>query len=83
MSFPKALLRRRRTREPLDERLPDGRSVSELINDQILTPTNRAAVVRPRETTPAPAPVDAQQQAAEQSLTNQGFKGAMMRPRRA
>lgn len=31
MSFPEALMRRRRAREPMDERLPDGRTVDELL----------------------------------------------------
>lgn len=66
------IFRRRRASQPMDERLPDGRSVDELIaaqgdiagkpmvptrnvpqqtpQPQVLTPTNQAAITRPRRT---------------------------------
>jgi hypothetical protein len=42
MSYPQSLIRRRRVRQPLDELLPDGRTVSEAVAERPLTrlPTN-------------------------------------------
>lgn len=46
------ILRRRRMRQPMDERTPSGESVYDLINRQILTPSSQQT--RPRTTTDAP-----------------------------
>lgn len=50
------LLRRRRTRQPLDETLPSGESVYDLVNRQaqVLTPQNQQTITRPRTTGATP-----------------------------
>lgn len=79
MSFPEALIRKRRAREPLDERLPDGSTVDDLLRNaqqrNVIsgaggqgTPLQSSPSQSPQPPTPSPAP---------------SFRDALTRPRRA
>jgi hypothetical protein len=67
----------------MDERLPDGSSVDELLrrvqDRNVISGAGGQGVPLGQ----VPPPPDTQQRAAESQLLNQGFKGAMTRPRRA